>query len=117
MLRVEVTRQLIEVHGMKKTEVARRMGITQAAVSQYLSQARGGDPKDLIKKSDTVMKLVDELATDIAIGKSPFDVLIMKMCRVCSAIRSEGLLCEIHKNALPGLRLINGCSCSLGIRP
>ena len=114
-LRVEITRQLIEKYGMKKTEAAKRMGITQAAVSQYLSQTRGGDLKDVLKKSSSVMKLIDELTEDIAAGESPLDLLIMRMCRACAVIRSEGLICEIHKEAVPGLREVKGCSCSMGI--
>ncbi len=46
-LRMEVTRQLIDNYGMRKTDAAAKMGITPAAVSQYLGKTRVVQPPAL----------------------------------------------------------------------
>jgi predicted transcriptional regulator len=111
-LRLEVTRDLVEKHGMKRSDAAAKMGITPAAVTQYLSRARGGSATTLLEGNEKVMELVDELSRDIAAGESPLDVLLLKLCRACAAARSEGLICQLHRESMPGLTDLKGCSCS-----
>jgi uncharacterized protein len=114
-LRLEVTRELVEKYGMKRSDAATKMGVTPAAVTQYLSRARGGSATTLLEGSGKVMELVDELSRDIAAGESPLDVLLMKLCRACAAARSEGLVCQLHKESMPGLTDLKSCSCSLNL--
>lgn len=114
-LRLEVTRELVEKHGMKRGDAAAKMGLTPAAVTQYLSRARGGSATTLLEGSDKVMELVGELSRDIAAGESPLDVLLLKLCRACAAARSEGLICQLHRESMPGLTDLKGCSCSLNL--
>jgi len=114
-LRLEVTRDLVEKHGMKRSDAAAKMGITPAAVTQYLSRARGGSATTLLEGNGKVMELVDELSRDIAAGESPLDVLLLKLCRACAAARSEGLICQLHRESMPGLTDLKGCSCSLNL--
>jgi len=114
-LRLEITRELVEKYGMKRSDAASKMGVTPAAVTQYLSRARGGSATNLLEGSGKVMELVDELSRDIAAGESPLDVLIMKLCRACAAARSEGLVCQLHRESMPGLTDLKGCSCGLNL--
>jgi predicted transcriptional regulator len=114
-LRLEITRELVEKYGMKRSDAAAKMGVTPAAVTQYLSRARGGSATNLLEGSGKVMELVDELSRDIAAGESPLDVLIMKLCRACAAARSEGLVCQLHRESMPGLTDLKGCTCSLNL--
>jgi uncharacterized protein len=114
-LRLEITRELVEKYGMKRSDAAVKMGVTPAAVTQYLSRARGGSATNLLEGSGKVMELVDELSRDIAAGESPLDVLIMKLCRACATARSEGLVCQLHRESMPGLTDLKGCSCSLDL--
>lgn len=114
-LRLEITRELVDKYGMKRSDAASKMGVTPAAVTQYLSRARGGSATNLLEGSGKVMELVDELSRDIAAGESPLDVLIMKLCRACAAARSEGLVCQLHRESMPGLTDLKGCSCGLNL--
>ena len=43
MIRREVSKELVHTHGMTQAEVARRFGVTDAAISQYLKKKRGGN--------------------------------------------------------------------------
>ncbi len=114
-LRMEVTRQLIDNYGMRKTDAAAKMGITPAAVSQYLGKTRGSSATSLIEGSGRVMELVSELSADIAKGGSPLDILLLKLCRACAAARAEGLICQLHRESMPGLTDVRGCSCALNL--
>ncbi len=114
-LRLEVTKELVEKHGMKRSDAAVKMGVTPAAVTQYLNQSRGGSATTLLEGSPKVMELVGELGDDIAGGESPLDVLLLKLCRACAAARSEGLVCQLHRESMPGLTDLKGCSCSLNL--
>ncbi len=114
-LRLEITRELVEKYGMKRSDAAVKMGITPAAVTQYLSRVRGGSATNLLEGNGKVMELVDEISRDIAAGESPLDVLLLKLCRACSAARSEGLICKLHRDSMPGLTDLKECSCSLNL--
>jgi uncharacterized protein len=114
-LRLEITKELVEKYGMKRSDAAAKMGVTPAAVTQYLSRARGGSATTLLEGSGKVMEIVDELSRDIAAGESPLDVLLLKLCRACAVARSEGLVCQLHRESMPGLVDIRSCSCSLNL--
>ena len=43
MIRRELSKELVYTHGMTQAEVARRFGVTDAAISQYLKKKRGGN--------------------------------------------------------------------------
>ncbi len=114
-LRLEITKELVEKYGMKRSDAAAKMGVTPAAVTQYLNRARGGSATTLLEGSGKVMEIVYELSRDIAAGESPLDVLLLKLCRACAAARSEGLVCQLHRESMPGLVDIRSCSCSLNL--
>jgi uncharacterized protein len=114
-LRLEITRELVEKYGMKRSDAALKMGITPAAVTQYLSRTRGGSATNLLEGNGKVMELVGDLSRDIAAGESPIDVLLLKLCRACATARSEGLICQLHKESMPGLLYLKGCSCTLNL--
>ena len=114
-LRLEITRELVEKYGMKRSTAAAKMGLTPAAVTQYMSRVRGGSATNLLEGSGRVMELVGELSKDIAAGESPLDVLLLKLCRACAAARSEGLICQLHRESMPGLTDLRGCSCALNL--
>jgi len=114
-LRVTVAKELIEKHGLRKTEVAEKMGVTPAAVTQYLNKTRGGAATSIIEGSSRIMDLISDITSDLAEGRSPSDMLLMKLCRACYAMRAEGLICSLHKEAMPSLRQLETCACSLGL--
>lgn len=114
-LRVEIAKELSGEYDLKNAEIARKMDITPAAVTQYLNRTRGGDASDLIKDSDKVMGIVSEIAKDIVNEESPPDMLLMKLCTACLAVRSEKLMCKIHMDAMPSLKGLESCACSLGL--
>ena len=114
-LRVEIAKELSGDYDLKNAEIARKMDVTSAAVTQYLNRTRGGDASDLIKDSGKVMRVVSEIAKDIVNEESPPDILLMKLCKACVTVRREKLMCEIHMNSMPSLKGLESCACSLGL--
>ena len=114
-LRGAIARELRDKYELGTTEVAEKMEITPAAVTQYLNKSRGGLASSRIERSDVVMSQVSEMARDLAEGDTAPDELLMKMCRACHVLRSEELICELHKDAMPSLRRVRSCACSLGL--
>ncbi|MBO4568377.1 MAG: transcriptional regulator [Candidatus Methanomethylophilaceae archaeon] len=91
MIRREMARELVTVHGMPQAEVARRFGVTDAAVSQYLRKKRGVGPAFEEGDEDFAcfMEILKESAGRIAEqGSDP----AVEMCRLCGAFKRLGLL-------------------------
>lgn len=114
-LRVAIAKQLVEEHALKKTQVAELMEVTPAAITQYLNKSRGDSASAMVERSERVTNIVSEIALDLVEGRTPSDMLIMKLCRACYALRAEELICELHREAMPSLRQLTSCSCSLGL--
>ena len=114
-LRVEIAKELSGDYALKNAEIARKMDVTPAAVTQYLNRTRGGEASDLIKDSDKVMGVVSDIAKDIVNEESPPDMLLMKLCKACVAVRTEKLMCKIHMDSMPSLKGLESCACSLGL--
>ena len=114
-LRVAIARELIEKYGLKKIEIAEKMDVTPAAITQYLNRSRGDVASTVIEGSSEVMNLVSDLSHDLAHSESPVDKLLVKLCIACRRIRAERLICDLHKEAMPSLRQIESCVCSLGL--
>ena len=96
-LRASVVKDLSKRHGLKQSEIARRMGITQASVSQYLSSARAGDVK-MLEDFPQILTYAEEISGRIMSGESRqewYNVL----CVACKDIREDEEFCKMHRVA------------------
>jgi len=107
-----VARRLIEEFHFSQVNAAKKLGTTQASVSNYLYSKRG---KKLIKQMEDapkVQKIVNELAQGIADEKlSPFDAML-QFCSLCEALRSEDFVCDLQKEMVILPKSCNACSTS-----
>lgn len=95
MIRREVSKELVYTHGMTQAEVARRFGVTDAAISQYLKKKRGGNViTDDCPEYPMFQEEVRISAARIAEDKSDFAA---EMCRLCCVVKKSGLLAQIYK--------------------
>ena len=75
--------------GKKQREIAEKLGITEAAVSFYLSKTRA---RPLGKKAEAaIAKAVEK----VYLKKEGFD---KKVCGICKDLRYSGAICSIVKN-------------------
>lgn len=95
MIRREIARELVQTYSMSQAEVARRFGVTDAAISQYLKKKRGG----CVELEDNplyidFLKEVSVSSERIAVGGCEcYD----EMCRLCGVVKGSGLLAVIYK--------------------
>lgn len=99
VLRKELAKALVEA-GMSQREVSKKLGLTEAAVSQYLKKKRG---KENIKIKNVVKRKTEELI------KEKRNLSIRDICDLCFALRSSGILCRIHKKYEKDLVRCNLC--------
>lgn len=76
--------------GLPQKEIARLLGVTEPAVSQYLSAKRAKD----VMFSKMVRAKIREAAGKITDEHS----LIEQMQRLLSVVRDDNVVCKIHKD-------------------
>ena len=98
-LRAILAKKLAQEHKIREDEISKMLGVTQAAISNYIRGTRG-DPK-LIQKlvtdeqvSEMINELSERLASDMAYTPSS----LAKFISLCNYIKSSLLICEIHHN-------------------
>jgi len=82
-IRAEIAIKLSRNHGMKQMEISRILGITQSAVSHYITSFRGKQ-RETIMSNPFIEEKIDEMATMMANGE--FDE--NHICSLCKSIRS-----------------------------
>ncbi|KXA95877.1 hypothetical protein AKJ65_00025 [candidate division MSBL1 archaeon SCGC-AAA259E19] len=99
-IRTVLVKDLINRHELSQKEVAESLGVTQAAVSQYLSSTRGDrDLEDKLKNSKLFGR-IRELSDKIAEGNPQKSQISEDFCDICRLIRKEGFF----PNFVPKMR-------------
>ena len=95
-IRARLARELLRAHRMKQVDVARAMGITQAAVSHYNTQSRGVD-QEMLRLFPEIKPFVQELAERIA-GGLTLSNQIASVNSFCADLMLTARFCEYHKS-------------------
>ena len=86
-LRGVIARMLIEKHGLSVYETSKLLGLTPAAVSNYLSGKRGDKLlKDIYSNTDIMVK-IEELVDKMAKGKAGLEDYLDFICTICIEVR------------------------------
>ncbi|MEM5773157.1 MAG: helix-turn-helix domain-containing protein [Candidatus Aenigmatarchaeota archaeon] len=81
-VRVKATKQLY-AKGLKQEEIAKKLGLTQAAISKYLTGKYTEEIRKL-EKSETVKKISDEIVKAIlkkSFKSSDFQKIVCEYCK------------------------------------
>ena len=98
-LRAILAKNLAEKHEVREDEISKMLGVTQAAISNYIRGTRG-DP-ELIKKlaaEKQVSEMIDEIATDLSSDMAYSPSSLSKFIGLCNYIKTSLLICDIHHN-------------------
>ncbi|MBI4017880.1 MAG: DUF134 domain-containing protein [Candidatus Aenigmarchaeota archaeon] len=90
-VRAMIAQQLIETHGLTQKEAARRMGLTQPAISQYKKHARGQQAA-AVKKNDVLVAKINEIATALSKDELDAEHATARLCEICEEVRKGGVL-------------------------
>jgi len=74
-MRAEMVSRLVQKQGISQSDAAKRLGITRAAVSQYMSRKRGAGEVVLSTELDSI---IDRWALAVVTGESDIN-----LCDVC----------------------------------
>jgi predicted transcriptional regulator len=74
-MRAEMVSRLVQRQGLSQSDAAKRLGITRAAVSQYLSRKRGAGEVQISTELDNI---IDRWALAVVTGESDIN-----LCDVC----------------------------------
>ncbi len=107
-IRASIAGELIENHGMSQKEAAEILGVTTAAVSQYLSKKRATKRNLEAFHTSEFSKGIKEAAEIIA--SKPDEIETMRaFCRCCMQARSTKILCDLHREIAPELQDCEHC--------
>ena len=98
-LRAIIAKKLAEDHDIREDEISKMLGVTQAAISNYIRGTRG-DPVLIGKllSQDKVAAMIDDLCDNLASDMAYTPLSLSKFIGLCNYIKSSLLICEIHHN-------------------
>ena len=109
-LRALVAKRLIKEYNFSQKDTAKLIGVTQAAISNYLRGTRGNLTS--LGDDERIQIIVAEITT-MMIEKHELSDIISKFNEACSIIRSSRMLCDIHKKLEPSLDVDNCHVCEM----
>ncbi|MHA1836200.1 MAG: transcriptional regulator [Candidatus Odinarchaeia archaeon] len=88
IVRAKLSRILVNKYHLTQMEIAEKLGITQAAVSQYVNEKRGAHLKDLPPK---VKKLINNMLNDFISKWRKEDITGERVqeavCKICNEVK------------------------------
>lgn len=102
VIRSRLANFLKKDHNHSQKEIADLLGLTEAAVSQYLSGKRAKDVKLGSKVDDEIKK------SAMIITTKPGEVRA-EIQRICKLVQNEKILCKVHRKFEPELGKCGVC--------
>jgi len=84
-----VAKRLIKDYAFTQVAAAKKLGITQAAISQYLYSKRGAEKLNQLEKIPEVKEVVTALAKEIAEGNVSGEEVVLRLCEACKALKGQ----------------------------
>ena len=96
-VRAIIAKKLSSEHYLKEDEIAKILGVTQAAVSNYV-RGRRGDTQLVEKLSGVpaVMRMIDDITKDVATNNTFGASSMAKYIALFNYIRQSLLICDVH---------------------
>ena len=98
-LRAILAKKLADQHKIREDEISKMLGVTQAAVSNYIRGTRG-DPKLISQLSSQkqIVEMINEISENLASNKAYTPASLSKFIGICNYIKTSLLICDIHHN-------------------
>ena len=98
-LRAILAKKLMEAYNIQEEDISKMLGVTQAAISNYIRGTRG-NPELIIKllSIKEVSGMIDEIASNLSTNMAYTPASLSKFIGLCNYIKSSLLICDIHHN-------------------
>jgi predicted transcriptional regulator len=98
-LRAILAKKLMELYNIQEEDISKMLGVTQAAISNYIRGTRG-NPELIIKllSIKEVSDMIDEIASNLSTNMAYTPASLSKFIGLCNYIKSSLLICDIHHN-------------------
>ena len=90
-IRSEIAKELVEKKGFSQRETAEKLGLTEAAVSRYISGKRA-DPKII---GNRLQKEIIQSTNQIIAGNEK--TVISEICRICDYLKENGVIDKLYE--------------------
>jgi predicted fused transcriptional regulator/phosphomethylpyrimidine kinase/predicted transcriptional regulator len=97
--------------GFAQREIAARLGVSQAAVSQYLSGEQRGEPR--FAEHPRLRATVERIAEGFDAGTMDDYEALAELLDLVRAFEDRGPICAVHEEEMPAL---SGMGCDLCVR-
>ena len=94
-IRAEIARVIISERGRTQQEAAEVLGLSRAAVSQYLSEKRGAE----VDFSEDAQEEIRKFTLQLLMGLSPAEQ-VAGMCNICKYVQMSGWLNKNEPDAV-----------------
>lgn len=94
-----VAKELVEKYDFSQVDVAKKLGTTQAAISQYISSKRGEKQLKQLESLPLIRSVVSKVASGIATSELATIDTIEIFCSLCEALRKRDVVCVLHHNS------------------
>ena len=97
-IRSILAQKLVKEYCLKEEDVAKVLGVTQAAVSNYVRGTRGDT--QLVAKLESVLevtRMIEDIARDLASNKAYTPSTMAKFVQLCNYMRYTFIICDVHR--------------------
>ena len=103
-IRKEFAKIMVSELKLPQVQVAKKLDVTEPAISQYLSSKRGNE---IEIDNEKVLLAVKEASYRIIEGSN----LSREICKICRLIRMEDAIPEIYKSKIGVIQEFDECIC------
>jgi predicted fused transcriptional regulator/phosphomethylpyrimidine kinase/predicted transcriptional regulator len=101
LLRALVSKDLMTRYGWTQNQIATRLGVTQPAISSYISFLERKDLEGF--NLEELSQVAGEIASGYTNNEISLSDSILKVCQLCIKLKSGGSICTQHKLAVTEL--------------
>ncbi len=87
-LRAATAIVLVKEYGFTTYRTAKLLGLTPAAISNYIFKRRGAELVDIILNNEKYKKIVEEIVSRLLSGATPEEITVYA-CLLCRLLRSD----------------------------
>lgn len=96
-IRAILAKKLISEYKMKEEVVAKVLGVTQAAISNYIRGTRGDlELIDKLSSIPEIMRKVEDIAQDLVSNRAYTPGTMAKFVELCNFMRYSFIICDVH---------------------